>query len=692
MQLLRSQRRPACGRAAIVLLAVVASVFLPDAALADRNPRDCKPYVFLGARGSGEPSPLNTPGRPDVGRFGLAGVGDILAPEYRKLIELLNDPQRKTVEARYVPYEAFGALNWKPFKSDLFGLVIGRNLVSAGAGVVASRGVRYHQSASEGTDRLVDELENLDRFCPKSTKVILAGYSQGAHVVGNALQRVRKAVRERVLGVSLFGDPLFNPLASGAGDFDTSRNGLLGSRGKYPSDVRDRVQSWCYAGDWICQGVEDFTAVLAARNTHASYGSSAAILEALRIFQLIRHNEAGKGGAVPGAPSPASRPVDVSFVVDSTGSMFSAIESVKDNLQLIRDRLAARATSLTTALVDYKDEPVEESDYQSRLVSPLTEDAASFAQAVDGLEATGGGDYPESVFAGISTGLSVGWRPGAAKIVLLVGDAPPKDPEPVTGLTERAIADSALRVPASIYTLTVGNDETTRESFSRLASLTSGQTYDVDDPSAAADSILAAIDFHASVPTASIGTAGSSARASQLPRDAGVGEPLRFSTASSESPVGEALTFTWDFGDGTVLSTRSRVVTHAWGGPFSGDVRVTVSDESGRSAQALRSVRIEGKGLAKPNGLAPPGVKIAGRTALVSWRAPRRGRASFYELHANRRLVGAVEAPAKRNARVRLRVQGLGIGQKIRFTVRAVDRLGRAVTSKPSRAIGLKGK
>jgi hypothetical protein len=676
----------------VVLLAVVASVLLPDAALADRNPRDCKPYVFLGARGSGEPSPLNSPGRPDVGRFGLAGVGNTLAPEYRKLIELLNDPQRKIVEARYVPYEAFGALNWKPFKSDLFGLVIGRDLVSAGAGVIASRAVRYHQSVSEGTDRLVDELENLARFCPRSTRIVLAGYSQGAHVVGNALQRAGRQVRERVLGVSLFGDPLFNPLASAAGDFDTSRNGLLGSRGRYPPDLRDRIQSWCYAGDWICQGVEDFTAVLAAKNTHASYGSSAAILEALRIFQLIRHNEAGKGGTVPGAPSPASRPVDVSFVVDSTGSMFSAIESVKDNLQLVRDRLAARATSLTTALVDYKDEPVEESDYQSRLVSPLTEDAASFAQAVDGLEAKGGGDYPESVFAGISTGLSVSWRPGAAKILLLVGDAPPKDPEPLTGLTERAITDSALRVPASIYTLTVGDDETTRESFSRLASSTSGQTYDVEDPSAAVASILAAIDFHASVPTASIGTSGSGAHASRLSRDAGVGEPLRFSTASSESPLGEALTFTWDFGDGTVLSTRNRVVTHAWGAPFSGDVRVTVSDESGRSAQALRSVRIEGKGLAKPSRLDPPRVRIAGRTALVSWKAPVRGRASYYELLSNRRLVGAIDAPAKRKARIRLRVQGLGTGKEVRFTVRAVDRLGRGVTSRPSRAVTLKRK
>lgn len=60
---------------------------------------------------------------------------------------------------------------------------------------------------------------------------------------------------------------------------------------------------------------------------------------------------------------------------------------------------------------------------------------------------------------------------------------------------------------------------------------------------------------------------------------------VAFSAAGSSDPDGDALTYTWDFGDGTApVSTSSPAVSHTylWGGSFT--VTLTVSDGNGGSA------------------------------------------------------------------------------------------------------------
>lgn len=73
----------------------------------------------------------------------------------------------------------------------------------------------------------------------------------------------------------------------------------------------------------------------------------------------------------------------------------------------------------------------------ARTVVPLTSNFADFNTGLNSLSANGGGgDTPEAVYSGIVEALRSPWQVGGKRSVILIGgDAPPHDPEPVTGLT-----------------------------------------------------------------------------------------------------------------------------------------------------------------------------------------------------------------------------------------------------------------
>jgi hypothetical protein len=106
---------------------------------------------------------------------------------------------------------------------------------------------------------LAADLQKTASACA-GTRFILAGYSQGANVVGDALAgkgrgapAVSAALAKRVDAVLLFGDPTFT-----AGEpfniTDGNRSGVF-ARGKGKlSAVADRTESFCNANDQFCQG------------------------------------------------------------------------------------------------------------------------------------------------------------------------------------------------------------------------------------------------------------------------------------------------------------------------------------------------------------------------------------------------------------------------------------------------------
>lgn len=123
--------------------------------------------------------------------------------------------------------------------------------------------------------------------------------------------------------------------------------------------------------------------------------------------------------------------IDLVFLVDETGSMGAYIEEVKRRLLEIIEsiRVAPLCRSLRLGLVSYRDHPPQDRSFASRVV-PLTDDISAIKKGVQRMEASGGGDGPESVTDGLYDIVRLGWRTNAARVVVWVGDAPPHGVEP----------------------------------------------------------------------------------------------------------------------------------------------------------------------------------------------------------------------------------------------------------------------
>lgn len=121
----------------------------------------------------------------------------------------------------------------------------------------------YAPSAAEGTRALAGQLTRQVTTCPDQ-KIVLVGYSQGAHVVGDVLggggggtlgaktPPVDAAVSARVAAVIQMGDPRF--IAGKPFDVGSARTDGLFPRGADQSldAFADRIQSYCDTGDPFC--------------------------------------------------------------------------------------------------------------------------------------------------------------------------------------------------------------------------------------------------------------------------------------------------------------------------------------------------------------------------------------------------------------------------------------------------------
>lgn len=107
--------------------------------------------------------------------------------------------------------------------------------------------------------------------------------------------------------------------------------------------------------------------------------------------------------------------LDLAVVFDDTGSMQPEIDAMKSKVKGLTDTIKASGLDANYSLVSFKD--------SISVKTKWTNDPTVFKKNVDALAADGGGDEPEDSMDAIEAALSMGFRPDAQKIVLVITDA-----------------------------------------------------------------------------------------------------------------------------------------------------------------------------------------------------------------------------------------------------------------------------
>jgi hypothetical protein len=176
------------------------------------------------------------------------------------------------------------------------------------------------------------------------------------------------------------------------------------------------------------------------------------------------------------APQPR---VEVTFVLDTTGSMGGLIDGAKRRIWSIARRIGEGRPrpDLRIGLVAYRDR----GDQYVTRVFDLTSDMDEVYRNLMSFEANGGGDTPEHVSAALSDAVQkVSWSRGAAlRMIFLVGDAPPHVDYQDGFDYRRAVREAGAR-GIGVEAIQCGVDAATAEVWREVASLGGGHYAQID--------------------------------------------------------------------------------------------------------------------------------------------------------------------------------------------------------------------
>lgn len=235
------------------------------------------------------------------------------------------------------------------------------------------------------------------------------------------------------------------------------------------------------------------------------------------------------------------------------------------------------------------------------------------------------------------TGIELPWRSEAERAVILMGDAPPHDPEPFTGYTSNSVIAAARassgtstlmetlngvgRASVRIHTVEVeeptatGNDDP-QPAFERLANETGGTFFRVT-PDTTVTSMAESILFVLiGDPYSPIAVAGG-------PYTGAAGSPITFSGSDSYALYSLIEYYEWDFDNDGVFDSISTdpAATYTYPNAYNGAVTLRVTDYDGFAAIDTASVTVQGPIPATGLGLwlhADTGVTLNG-TAVSQW-------------------------------------------------------------------------
>lgn len=209
--------------------------------------------------------------------------------------------------------------------------------------------------------------------------------------------------------------------------------------------------------------------------------------------------------------------LDLCFVVDTTGSMKDDIDNAKENMSKILAQLSEKSAGYRVALIDYRDFPDRsgsDKDYAARIQLKFSDNADTITRAINGLTLGDGGDNAETVYSALMKAVELDWNPASQKVIIVLGDAPPLDPEPNTQYTLDEViaalynADLAIDMENSdhrvlgdaedsaitVYSIGTSASDSAADYFTQIAEQTGGAYTGVDDASKVSDAIMDSID------------------------------------------------------------------------------------------------------------------------------------------------------------------------------------------------------
>jgi hypothetical protein len=115
--------------------------------------------------------------------------------------------------------------------------------------------------------------------------------------------------------------------------------------------------------------------------------------------------------------------IDVVFVIDATGSMVWVHKKVHERIAQLADYVRNLVPLARFGIIAYRD--YSDPEFVTKVSQPSF-DILKQENFIADIDAVGGGDIPEAVVEALRVAEGkIGWRVGAQRVLVIVGDAPP---------------------------------------------------------------------------------------------------------------------------------------------------------------------------------------------------------------------------------------------------------------------------
>ncbi len=191
-------------------------------------------------------------------------------------------------------------------------------------------------------------------------------------------------------------------------------------------------------------------------------------------LQKIKSIDEGSNEIQLDIPCEKNKSLELMYVVDATGSMGDEITFLQSEIKDILNRCQSirGLSSIKLGAVFYRDQ----TDEYLTVSSELKNDEEKLIRFINKQSASGGGDFPEAVDAGLKIALDQKWSENALKIIFLILDAPPHD-DPATLRRIKEQIKKAAEKGIKIVPITASGIDRETEFLMKYMSVITNSTY-----------------------------------------------------------------------------------------------------------------------------------------------------------------------------------------------------------------------